>query len=459
MAKDFLSEMSARQYGLIASVNRFIRQGAEFEAPSRRSYSDVRQALMDMTEGTASSLAINDGNGWNGDSHMDGGECRVDGVYYHYCETSTSPLHNSEFKPMRSEFQRLMNRYLKATGGNRHTYMASTHVHTAIGYASINGEEALTLRLPAFPMYRNIAMFIARFYPVLKWLSMTNLNGARGANGNQYDPLDGDKIFVWAQTVIANRQGEADIFHHDSRTDGILVNMQRSSVFRIPVPRSYQVPEGGGCNYDLPILNDVFHWENRMMDCNFSPSMMSAWLTLNRAISLWAYDMVGVSHVFLPTSEELQSSQNMAAMHSIGYRTVNKSYIVEQYKLMKSYLAKYFKKINSVDAWNVLDRLIDIPIPAYLESKELGENYDLTELEGHFESQRVRKADSELRSNYLIAIRTMAIPPAGSLNDFHMNAAAHLGIENKQAVSLYQMLKRENVELEFLSGRLFYMGD
>jgi hypothetical protein len=48
---------------------------------------------------------------------------------------------------------------------------------------------------------------------------------------------------------------------------------------------------------------------------------------------------------------------------------------------------------------------------------------------------------------------------AESLNDFQENMAIHLNVEVKKIKSLYQMFKRENVDIEFLGGRLIYMGD
>jgi hypothetical protein len=125
---------------------------------------------------------------------------------------------------------------------------------------------------------------------------------------------------------------------------------------------------------------------------------------------------------------------------------------------MKSYLYKYFKIANSLDAIEVLEKLIDCPIPQYLEENNITGQYDLTRLENHF-NVRLRERDEELRGKYLEAIKTMVVPMAASLNDFHMNVAAFLGVQQKQAVSLYQMFKRENVDIEFMAGRLVYMGE
>ncbi len=459
-AKKFIEEMNAKQIESISAINRFIRQGCEFEAPAYNDRYTVSCNLQSIGAGFASSVGINDGNGWNNDTHNDGGYAHVNRHEYEACETSTSPFHSFDYANIKNEFERIMDVYLRATGGLRHVYSASTHVHTAIGYNNFGGESVIMLKLPVMKMYRNVAMFMVRFYPVLKWLSMTNMNGARGAHGNNYDPLNGDALFDWFGAVYINTRCDTGVNGHTSVTDGKLIGMQRNSIFRIPLPRDYWNDHSAGyeTRYDHSMLTEAFHFENRMMDCNFSATHMSAWFCLNRAIALWAYDMARNNFAYMPTEPEVAASQGRTTEHRRGYKHVDKPYIVESYTYMKSLLAKYFKKMNSMDAWDVLDKLIDTPIPAYLEEKGLESQFDLTELEGHF-TTRNRERDEELRGKYLTAIKSMVVPMAGSLNDFHMNIAAHLQIQNKQAVSLYQMFKRENTDLEFLSGRLVYMGD
>ncbi|RPK20108.1 hypothetical protein [Paenibacillus xylanexedens] len=459
-AREFIDEMNAKQIESISAINRFIRQGCEFEAPTYNGRVVTRSNLNTIGAGTASSMGINDGNGWNNDVHCDGGDAWVENHEYEGTETSTSPFHSFDYHNIKAEFDRIMDVYLRATGGLRHTYSASTHVHTAIGYNNFGDDNVIMLKLPVMKMYRNVAMFIIRFYPVLKWLSMTNIDGARGAHGNSYDPLDGDALFSWYDDISVNSRCDTGEFGHNATTDGKLIGMQRSSIFRIPMPRHYWESHrmGNESLYDHPILTEAFHFENRMMDCNFSATQMTAWFCLNRAIALWAYDMARNNYSYLPTESEVSMSKQETRTHSTGYKRVDKPYIVESYSYMKSLLAKYFKKMNSMDAWDVLDKLIDTPIPVYLEEKGLQDKYDLTEIEGHF-TTRNRERDEALRERYLTAIKFMVVPMAGNLNDFHMNIAAHLQIQQKQAISLYQMFKRENIELEFLSGRLVYMGD
>ncbi|WP_336784115.1 hypothetical protein [Paenibacillus illinoisensis] len=452
--------MNAKQIESISAINRFIRQGCEFEAPTYNGRRITESNLNAIGAGTASSVGINDGNGWNNDLHNDGGTAWDGNHEYEATETSTSPFHAFDYHNIKAEFDRIMDVYLRATGGLRHVYTASTHVHTAIGYNKFGDDNVIMLKLPVMKMYRNVAMFMTRFYPVLKWLSMTNTNGARGAHGNTYDPLDGDALFGWFDSVHVNTMCATGDDGHTDVTDGRLIGMQRSSIFRIPLPRGYWHDHSmyGDARYDHPMLTEAFHFENRMMDCTFSSTQMSAWFCLNRAIALWAYDMARNNYAYVPTDQEVSVSQRETRTHSTGYKRVDKPYIVESYTYMKSLLSKYLKKMNSIDAWDALDKLIDTPIPAYLEEKGLRDQYDLTEIEGHF-TTRNRERDEALRERYLTAIKFMVVPMAGNLNDFHMNIAAHLQIQQKQAVSLYQMFKRENIELEFLSGRLVYMGD
>jgi hypothetical protein len=437
---DFLKEFNKKQTSITA-FNQYLRQGCEFEIATYNSQRQVLENLQRSGLGCASSGAINDGNGWNNDVHCDGGDCNVNGHEYYATETSTSPFHSTNFRAIKAEFDRIMPIYLQASGGLRHSYYSSTHTHTAIGYADFGNENIQVIDgLPTMKMYRNVAAFFVRFLPVFQWLSMTNIEGARGAAGNHYDCLDGDALYEWFFEVDHNKRvmnrGE---YGHTEATDRAMVRMQRGSMLRI---------------YN----REIFHFENRMMDCNFSATMLAAWFCLNRAVALWAYDMARNGFQFHSTSNEIEQSKQVAAKHSVGWKHVPKAWIVENYTLMKSYLYKYFKLMNSVDALDVLDKLIDCPIPQFLEENNLGRNYDVTKIENHF-AVRIREKDEELRNKYLEAIKTMIIPMAGNLNDFHLNVAAFLGVQQKQAVSLYQMFKRENVELEFLAGRLVYMGE
>jgi hypothetical protein len=441
---EFFKSLASKQTSL-ASINQFIRQSCEFEIPTLNGVYGTRNNLRGMGLGCSSSIVVNDGNGWNNDVHGDGGDAEVNGVYYNATETSCSPFNATQFKGIKEEFERIMPLYLQASGGMRHSYYSSTHTHTSIGYAGFYGDnsEAGTegmneaiIEVPVVESYRNLAMLFTRFLPVFKWLSMTCIRGARGAEGNTYDDLDGDKLYTWYEHVIGNYGSSTG---HNPSTDSYMYNMQRESMLRV-----YRF--------------DVFHFENRMMDCNFSATHMAAWFALNRAASLWAIDMARNGYQFLPTANDILQSKQVAAKHSDGWKYVPKAWIVENWTLLKSYLYKYFKLAGSLDAIEALEKLIDCPIPQYLEENSLRTNYDVTLLENHF-SVRLRERDEVLRNKYISAIKTMVVPMAGNLNDFHLNVATYLEVQQKQAVSLYQMLKRENVDIEFMAGRLVYMGE
>jgi hypothetical protein len=57
------------------------------------------------------------------------------------------------------------------------------------------------------------------------------------------------------------------------------------------------------------------------------------------------------------------------------------------------------------------------------------------------------------------SVKSMSVPFAEGLNEYLENLAIHLDVEVKKVKSLYQMFKRENVDIEFLGGRLVYLGD
>ena len=427
--EEFMREMNRKQVS-VTSVNQFIRQSAEFEVATYHSQGTVCENLKNIGLGTASSLAINDGNGWNRDTHCDGG----DADDYYATETSTSPLHATNYRGIKKEFTDLFEIYSVASGGLKHSYYGSTHCHTTIGYLD---SERPVIDVPVREMYRNIAGIMVRFLPVMKWLSMTNVRGARGAEGNAYDCLDADELYDWFERVQRNVNHK--VAPQDEATDNMMYHMARGSSLRIH-------------------RRNTLHFENRMMDTCFSPTMMSAWLSLNRAIALFGYDMARNGYEYLPTKEEVLSSKQASGHHRNGWKNFPKLYLVSEWSAMKSYLYKYFKLSNSLDALEVLDKLIDCPVPQFLEDNNMRANYDPRKVEGHF-NVRVREKDVELRDSYLNAIKHFLVPMAGSLNDFHSNVAASLGVQQKQAVSLYQMFKRENVDLEFCAGRLVYMGD
>jgi hypothetical protein len=431
--EEFMKSMTQKQTSLTA-INAFLRQSCEFEIPTRNDHAHLTRNLQGIGLGRASSGQVNDGNGWNADTHCDGGDANDGNVPYYALETSTSPFHAVNYTGIKAEFERIMAVYLEAAGGVRHSRGSSTHTHTSIGYGYFDGYNTTSvLDLPARDAYRNLGMFFVRFLPVFKWLSMTCPNGGRGAHGNSYDCLDGDQLYDWYFDRVR------DVGGHSSSTDSFLQNMQRASMLRI-------------------YRSDVFHFENRMMDCNFSATMMAAWFALNRAVALWAIDMARNGYQWHPLRNDVTASRQVAVKHAQGWKHVPKAWIVENWTLMKSYLYKYFKIANSLDAIEVLEKLIDCPIPQYLEENNITGQYDLTRLENHF-NVRLRERDEELRGKYLEAIKTMVVPMAASLNDFHMNVAAFLGVQQKQAVSLYQMFKRENVDIEFMAGRLVYMGE
>jgi hypothetical protein len=195
-----------------------------------------------------------------------------------------------------------------------------------------------------------------------------------------------------------------------------------------------------------------------MMDACASPTVLSAWFALNRAISLWAFDFAENGYVLPVTSQDAFNSKDAMRQHAQSWKRVNRTYITSLWNELLSYLTKYFKKSGCLDAIEVLDKLVECPVPQYLEEQGLGTSYAMAKVEKLFNT-RNRTGNEELRNRYMDAIKAMLVPMADSLNEFHENVARKLGIERKQAVSLYQMFKRENVEIDFMGGRIVYMGD
>jgi hypothetical protein len=439
----------------IEGINALLTSSCEHEVGMGNDEDQVRYSMQYKTNpatyrrGFASNFQTDDGNGWNNDLHSDGffinedGNTsrtrRINGREYNRLEISQSPIQSTNYGSMVCEVNARMGLLRESAHSMVHMCGGSTHFHNTLTYFKKDAErwgespEILNvLDVPIQKMYQQIANFMIRFMPVMKWISMTCPRGARGAHGNQYDKLDGDQLFQWFDRV-------EDANEHNSYTDTFLQQMRKESYLRI-------------------YSTDSFHWENRMMDCAISPTLLSAWAVLNRAISLFAYDMVSNGIDFKVSNQEMRDSEFQAGKHRIGWKEVDRDYINKEYIVMKSYLAKYFKKANSLDALDILDKLIECPIPEYLEKNKIPFTYNLEIVEKMF-AERTRLKDETTRNSYLHAIKAMTVPVADNLNMFHENVATELKIQSKQAISLYQMFKRENVDIEFLAGRLVYMGN
>jgi hypothetical protein len=126
---------------------------------------------------------------------------------------------------------------------------------------------------------------------------------------------------------------------------------------------------------------------------------------------------------------------------------------------MISYLAKYLKIIGSLDAIEVADKLIKQSIPEYLNANNIAEDFWNMDIIEKVFNTRNRASDDVLRDKFMHSVKSMSVPFAEGLNEYLENLAIHLDVEVKKVKSLYQMFKRENVDIEFLGGRLVYLGD
>lgn len=429
--EEFSEEFHKKQL-TVEGFNRYLRQGNEFEVIVGTSDWDTIRRGMQTDISFATNKGLNDGNGFNNDMHSDGG-CVIDYIpgtrrSTYGMEISTSPYESFSFSALRKEAEERIRLLDDKASGIHHGNFSSTHVHNSVAYFSDGyGPNYVIKGLPKGQMLQNIARFLLKYMPVMKWLSMTCPNGARAAQGNTYDKCDNDMLFNW---------------FYDEREVNYLFSMNRGSYLR-----TYGALD-----------EERFHWENRMLDCCASPSVLAAWLMLNRAINMLAFDLAKQGHLLALTKDEVDKSREMMHLHMRGWKHVDVAYIKEKYVEMKSILCKYFKKAGSLDAFTVMDRLIEFPIPAWIEENGLTEGYRLIKVEDMFATRQSSK-DEALHSAYLEAIRTFAVPMAENLDSFNSQIAAHLKIEKRKAVSLYQMFRRENVEIEFLGGRLVYMGD
>jgi hypothetical protein len=435
----------------VEGFNRFIRQSCEFEVISAGTQYDALSRKMRTLGGTyASNEGLNDGNGFNDDWHADGGP-----GYYNSCggipatgqyghaygvEVSTSPLDGFNFRTIREELTKNVDLLERTMGTVYHGSNSSCHLHNTVAWFSDGYQtHQLLENLPVQTMYEHIAKVLVAFMPVMKWLAMTSPSGPRAScntHDTEYDRMHNDYLYEWFA----------------SPSNYNLSGLGRASYMRV---------HGQGYG-----SSNIFYWENRMMDCNASPTMLAAWFSLNRAISLWAFDFAQNGFNFEVSQEDARTSK--ATMHTManGWKGVRREYINDRWALLKSYLVKYFRKSDSMAALEYLDKLIEKPIPQWLE--EVGRvdaygnatngPYRATEFDKAF-NERNRAKDESLQQSYLLALKSMIIPMADNLDSFHDNVAAHLKIQKKQAVSQYQMAKRDEIPIDFMCGRILYMGD
>jgi hypothetical protein len=182
------------------------------------------------------------------------------------------------------------------------------------------------------------------------------------------------------------------------------------------------------------------------------------WLSINKAITLLGIDFARNGFEFPLDEGDVLHSRALMEKHSQGYQQVPQSAMDSMYKEFLSYIAKYLKISGSLEAVEIMDKLVKTPVSKWINENGYNNHWDTGLIEKVFNS-RNRSSDSILREEYLTSIKSMRVDFADNLNDFHSNLASYLNIELKQAKSLYQMFKRENYDIEFLGGRLVYLGD
>lgn len=436
---EFLSAKIEKSGSTLKGISGLVTQAFEIEAMTKNPARELSHALSRLNGGYARDKSINDGNGWNDDTHYDVSlDTSARGMYG--TETSSSPIDISNWVELKKYLDEILETYKVASGDKiSHTVLGSMHVHNTISYTYAIGErgheeKVCSIKLDSHMVYHNVARFILKFMPVMKWLVMTDKTGARGTRGSSYgDKFNRDMLFSW----WSNYQGSTN----DNSTYN-LMSFDRQSCFRV------MAKEQGN-----------MHYENRLCDCTFNATHIGMWLAVNRAITLMAIDFTRNGFIFNLNNDDVELSRDLMMKHSRGYNNVPRETIEKLYKEMVGYLAKYLKVCGSLEVIDIMDKLIAFPIPQYLEDNNVAENYWNLDLIERVFNTRNRASDTELRDKFLHGIKTMSIKHADSLNEFLDNTAEYLGVELKKVKSLYQMFKREHVEIEFLVNRLVYLGD
>jgi hypothetical protein len=432
--QEFLAVKLEKSGSTLKGIAGLITNSFEVEAMTKSSVSELKSALSVAGKGFGSSAYVNDGNGWNSDVHHDVSlpemQRTTGGHWIYGTETSTSPLDTLGFSALKSEIQGMLDTYKEcANGGVFHTVRGSVHVHNTVSYKSgLN-----SVKLDVKQVYNNVARFLLKFMPAMKWLVMTDKSGARGVRGSSYgDQFASDGLFGWWSNYSNNTTSDSSFSH--------LTSLGRGSCFR-----AYS--------------RDSVHFENRLADSTFNATHLAMWLSINKALTLFAIDFARNGFTFPLTDDEVQTSRDLMRKHGRGYRQVPKGDIEKLYAEMISYLAKYLKIIGSLDAIEVADKLIKQSIPEYLNANNIAEDFWNMDIIEKVFNTRNRASDDVLRDKFMHSVKSMSVPFAEGLNEYLENLAIHLDVEVKKVKSLYQMFKRENVDIEFLGGRLVYLGD
>lgn len=433
--QEFAMEKLQKSGATNKGIASLITTSFEIEAMTGASVSVLTDNLNSMGKGFASSKGVHDGNGWNSDVHHDVSLPSYDyvndsDVRVYGTETSSSPLDTLGYKALKDEVSSMLDDYKIASKQRvNHTVMGSMHVHNTVAYM----DDFNSIELSVRHVYDNVARFMLKFMPVLKWVTMTDRRGARGVRGSRYgDQFSRDGLFSWWSNYSDNTTSDSAFY----RVSG----MGRDSAFR-----AYS--------------REAVHYENRLCDCTFNGTHITTWLSINKAITLFAIDFARNGFQFPLKDSEVETSRYMMEQHSRGYKHVNREWIEALYKEMVSYLAKYLKVINSLEVIEVCDKLIKCPISQYINENNIADGWSLMDTIEKVFNTRNRASDEMLRDRFLHSIKSMACPMADTLNDYLDNMATFLDVEVKKVKSLYQMFKKENVEIEWLGYRLVYLGD
>lgn len=402
----------------------------EVEAWTKKQSYQIEDSLRTLNGGHSTSPYMGDNNGWNRDTHEDGSiqyydsVGRTKGLYP--SETSTSAINFLNFLELKNRLNEVLETYENASGGVYHTHSSSTHVHNTLTYYGSD----TTVQVDTERVYPNVAMFLIKYMPVMKWLTMTCIGGSRGSVGNPYDKLNNDSLFDWFE--LYHERG----FVND-RSKSYLVNMGRDSYMRVQSSRN-------------------LHWENRMCDQTYSNSHLAMWLSINKAITLLSLDFARNNLLFNCTVEDFKKSRQLMRKYKDenGYKDIRNE-IKTMYKQFIGHIAKYLKILGCMEAIELADKLIEKPISEFVES--FGTHYEAKKIEGVF-NKRNRATNVELRTSFIETLQAMTVNASESLNEHLEDVAQHLDVETSKVKSLYQMLKRENIiDIEFIGGRLVLM--
>lgn len=437
----------------ISMIRHFLTASTEFEFfGCNNNYATLSREILNRygshsdNEGS-NVISLDRHSGFSNSFHTDGSVRKVGYPGYsfgegtntwHSIEAATSPMYISGFDRLRSE---LSERIDRLTLGNRANYRknmtCSNHIHFTLRY---NRHEGVCFsNFPARKIYGRFVKIIRKFYPVIRVLGMTS----KGSNVRQ------NSYGLWAKNIRITSDGRDRLFYSYNFYDN--ASYENFDVDRASIVRSFYMG------------SDKFHVELRHCDGNLSHTLLALNMSLIGSIFLWACDLVredqniliGRNHI--ERNVQLMNEAVRGNYDSAAFKAVLLDLLANIYPYMRMLT-------GSTECEGLLIKIVEKPCSVFFTEKgdideEFDSGLDFLAYEKYLNG-RNRTKDDELRQEFIKLTRIGYFNRAENLTEYQYHVAEVLTqklrrtITQKNVNSLYLMLRREGINLEFNYGKL-----